>query len=184
MASTETQKLNPGTATTSSPIPMKVDSTSAPAPESSNNGQATPATPRLPPLTSKTLPEYIERLDAIHEECKHDFCRYWNPDENDHLADPTTYLAMEYWLEKSLERFKELNTNVLLITNGDALYQAQKWADESNWGMAPFDRYGTLRQVISPMWVVVGAAIDELQDKVEQLERWLRGTATGIWWHQ
>ena len=31
--------------------------------------------------------------------------------------------------------------------------------------------------------MVAAAAIDELQDKVAELERWLRGTATGNWWH-
>lgn len=31
--------------------------------------------------------------------------------------------------------------------------------------------------------MVAAAAIDELQDKVAEIERWLRGTATGNWWH-
>jgi len=132
---------------------MEIDTAPAPAPTSQNskNGPATPATPNLPTLTSKTLSQYLARLDAIYEDCKIDFCRYWKPDYSDVLADPTSYLAMGYWLEKSLERFKELNTTVLLVTNGDALHQSQKWADESNWGMKPFGRYGTLRQVVSPM---------------------------------
>lgn len=132
------------------PLPIETPTTPPPKkPATPKRASASaPKPPGLSPLTPKTLPAYLSALDMLYELCKYDFRNYWASN----TFEPARYDAMLFWLEKSLDSFRVLNTTVLLLTNGDALYQAQKWADESNWGSETSGRLGIRRQVYSPIW--------------------------------
>lgn len=177
MASANVQTSNADRATPTTPATIRLNT-----PAAASTSQTIRRTQRshggrpLPPLTRSTLLQHLDRLEDIHELCKQEFRRFWRPNN----FDPTSCDQMIEWLERSYQKLAELPTSIIPLVFEHKFRQEEQWAEESHYGTRTLRENNVRIQVYSPSWCLAFYAIDQLQDKVDEIERWMCMRATGV----